>query len=160
MRRNSLLALTGAALLAFTATPGAAGFGHGHGKGGCDPARLEEHVKQKVDKMIEALGADDQQRQTLYGVRDRAIPLLKEKMALKKEAKELWKDENPSKEALHQMIDRKAAIAKELADLKLEAMAALTPEQRQKAREMHKERHHHGMHGKMHGEMHGGMPEG
>ncbi|MBI5446065.1 MAG: hypothetical protein HY900_33240 [Deltaproteobacteria bacterium] len=167
MLRKGLFTIVGtAAAVAFLAAPGWANMGHGcgHGKGGYDPARLEEHVKEKVDHFLGAVEATDEQRQKIYGVRDRAIPLLKEQMELKQKAMELRKQENPDANEFYALVDRKADLAKQLFDLKSEGRALLTPEQRQKAKQMHTDMHGKGMHGKgmhggMHG-MHGGMHHG
>lgn len=132
-----VVALVGASLVA--------GCGHSHrGRWSDDPARLEEHVKKHVDRLLSKLDATDEQRQKVYALRDRLMPdlvaLMKGRSAGKQEFVELWNQPTLDAGKLTALVDKRIdefrAAGHDLANATAEFHAILTPEQRAKLGQM------------------------
>lgn len=130
-------ALLGASLVA--------GCGHSpRGRWSDEPARVEEHVKKHVDRLLSKLDATDEQRQKVYALRDRLMPdllaLMKDRSADKREFAELWSQPTFDAAKLNALVDRRGdelrAAGHNLANATAEFHSLLTPEQRQKVAQM------------------------
>jgi len=142
-----LIAMTTALVAALLGAAVVAGCGR-HSRGGSrwsdDPARMEEHVKKHVDRLLSKLDATDEQRPKVYALRDRVMPdllgLMKGKSAGKKEFVELWSQPTLDAAKLNALVDKRVdefrVTGHNLANAAAEFHALLTPEQRQKLGKM------------------------
>jgi Spy/CpxP family protein refolding chaperone len=120
-----------------------AGCGHRErGRWSEDPARVEEHVKKHVDRLLSKVDATDEQRQKAYAIRDRLIPdaqaFAKAPAADRKLFAELWNQPTFDAAKLNALVDQRSdelrKAAHNLANATAEFHAILTPEQREKLR--------------------------
>lgn len=153
MQMFSRISATTALLFALAGLGALLASGCGHRRyqeGPPDPAKVEEHVKSGVDRMLSKIDATDIQRQKVYELRDRLMPdvlaMVSGHYDTMKEVKNLWTSPDkldPAKldalcakrgDEMKAMFHKFNVAAAEFHDL-------LTPEQRAKLVDM-AERHH------------------
>lgn len=142
------VSLAAAVALGVSFSVAALAHGHGHGDWG-DPAKIEKHVNEHVEKIIKTVKATDDQKAKIYQIRDRLMPdlltLVKDKRAAKQEFKDAWKQPTFDSAKLNAMVDRVAdehrAFAHKIVEAKAEMHKLLTPEQRDKLAKMYESMH-------------------
>ncbi|MDH3402932.1 MAG: periplasmic heavy metal sensor [Acidobacteriota bacterium] len=141
MRRTTAL-WTGLALALGITAAASAGDGHGrHGRGFFgDPARMEEHHAERFERVAAFLDLSEQQVdqwQTLHAGRVEAMQARHEELeALHERIRELAEAADPDAAAVGELVieaHRKMAAARAEGEaLHAEALALLTPEQRER----------------------------
>jgi periplasmic protein CpxP/Spy len=129
MKKTFLGVLALVAILAGAA--GLTAFRHSHR----DPTSF---ISARVDKMLDAVNASDQQRQQIGAIRDKVLADMKTLHQSNKGVHDqflaFWQQDNPDASQVHQLIaDRAAAhkaFADEVADALVQVHGILTPQQR------------------------------
>jgi Spy/CpxP family protein refolding chaperone len=151
--KKRLLPLLTATVFGLLLTAPAMGGGmHGWGD---DPGKIEKAYKAKVDKVIKAAKATDEQKTKIYAIRDRLLPdlqkLAKDKSEARKEFQEAWKQPQFDAAKLNATVDRIGdeyrAFCHKVVEAKAELHGILTPEQRGKVLALWEKEHKEWKHG-------------
>ena len=115
-----------------------------------DPARFEQLLGKKLEKMLDEVKATPEQRQQIVAIKDELAAKRKamrgDRRADHEELLAQWSSPNPDMNRIHARLDERSkeltAFGHEVADALARVHAILTPEQRAQVAE--KLREHHG----------------
>lgn len=114
-----------------------------------DPARMEQMLTKRVQKMLDEVKATDAQRQQILAIKDKLVAdgkaLHQSRADTRQKLLALWQSDSPDKAQVHALVDGRAdamkTFADEVADAVLQVHDILTPAQRATVAQ-HLQQHH------------------